>query len=306
MNYFFQHIYYSFWFICCIAVAMPTVVDAAKITATTDTTTPGIVLVDVFVDPQGESLNTFAGTIEYPTDMVTLESISTIDSIVGVWVDRPHESNTGSISWGGLTPGGFRGVQSPFTNTIVPGRLFQLVFRIIETGPVGMNFSAIEVRKHDGAGTLAITTAYPISFIAGAVPEEVIIPVAVSDESENVAFTAEVIRDEDIAGNKWVAVFAIDTNRVAVDHYEIAESPHTDSAVIATRQWKRAESPYVLTQQSRRHTVHIKAIATDGKIYTATVAPLPREYSTIRNMLLWSILGVLVIVFLAIKRYTRT
>ncbi len=305
MKHFFQHTLYIFWFVFCIGVALPLFADAAMITTRTDTTTPGIVVVDVFIDPEGESLNTFAGTLEYPTDMVLLESISTIDSVVGLWVDRPNEAERGSISWSGLTPGGFRGVQSPFTNSSASGKLFQMVFRTVETGPVGMNFSSIEVRKHDGAGSLAVTTAHPVSFTAGTVPENVTVPVAISANSDSVTFTAEVIRDERVADNKWIAVFAVDTNRVSVDHYEVAESLYKDSAAIASRKWKRAESPYILAHQSRRHTVHVKAVATDGQIYTTTVAPLPREYSTTGNILLWSILGVLVIVFFAIKRYTR-
>lgn len=304
MKYFLPYIIYSFF--CILAVlGMPFVAYAAKITTVTEIVRPGIVTLTVFVDPEGEAVNTFTGELSYPSDMVALESISTIDSVVGLWIERPHGDIAGTISWSGFTPGGFTGLQSPFTSAIAPGKLFQIVFRGVEAGPVGMDFTMIEVLKHDGKGSVATTTANPVSFILDTIPEDRDIPIAISADTDSVSVEADVIRDELVADNKWIALFSIDTNRVALDHYEIAESIKTDIAKVPDRQWKRAESPYVLTHQSRRHTVHIKAIATDGKIYTTSIAALPQKYSTATNWILWSILGVLVVVFVVVKWRTR-
>jgi hypothetical protein len=114
-----------------------------------------------------------------------------------------------------------------------------------------------------------------------------------------------VFRDPAVANNKWVVAFGVDTNRVSIDTFEIAEYPNADALRVPDSSWRVAENPYVLRKQSRRGYVHLRATAFDGTVYIKTVPPADdAKYSTPAIIILWSILIALVTTVF-VRRYIR-
>ncbi len=218
-----------------------------------------------------------------------------------MWLTRPQVQNN-KIVWAGFTPGGFDGVKGALFDGVQPGVLFTVTFRVLVEGPIGFDFSNLEFRKHDSIATPVFVASKTISVPSVASNEETVVPI-VSAPSDQL-ITASLFQDEFLK-NAWLVAFSIDTNRVSIDRFEIAESNNAVITDVASRLWRTVESPVQLKHQSRNRYIHIKAVATDGTVYTTTLAPRDRAYSTHTKTILWGILIVFLIV-IVLRRRTQT
>jgi hypothetical protein len=110
------------------------------------------VAVDVLLNPEEESFNAISGALHFDPTVLKPYSISTVNSVVSMWVDTP--SNQGSsIEWSGLMPGGFGGVVSPFYDGTRPGRLMRISFVASAlASSTELSFDTVNVYKNDGKG----------------------------------------------------------------------------------------------------------------------------------------------------------
>lgn len=106
----------------------------------------------VYLDTQGESVNTIELNIKFPPDKLQLVSSSTGKSIIGIWTSQPKYNNqTGTIYLVGGIPGGInvsRGLISTFT------------FRVRAVGSAVVKFDTSRVLLNDGLGTEVLTQNY--------------------------------------------------------------------------------------------------------------------------------------------------
>lgn len=274
-----------------------TVTHAAVVRATQVSNENSIVVVDVMLDTNNASVNAIEGSLSYPADTLSLVSVSTIDSIVGLWIDRPAD-NDGTLSWSGAIPGGFKGVRNEADSTLSPGRLFRLTFRAIDADQVTIAFKDVKLYKNDATATPVSTSTTPLVVTVASGDGAPVVEQIV--DSFTARLNATITRDESIEEGKWFAVFTADTTRVSIDHYEVVESTKKNYNRIATSVWQRAESPYILSHQSRNRYVHIKAVATNGSSYVTTIDPVVHSAVASVPMIVWSILIALVL--LAILR----
>ncbi len=275
--------------------------DAVSISAVPKKPVPGVITIAVTVDPEGEILNTFSGELNYPEDIITVEHISTIDSIASIWLTRPQIQNE-KIIWAGFTPGGFDGVKGALFDGTQPGVLFTVTFKVLVEGPIGFDFTNLEFRKHDSSATPVTVASKTISVPSVAATEETIIPNVVAPSQQ---FINTALFQDTFSNNAWFVAFSVDTNRVSIDRFEVAESKKLITEDVAARLWRTSESPVQLKHQSRNRYVHIKAVATDGTVYTTTLAPDIHAYSTHTKNILWGILVVFLVV-LVMRRRART
>src|SRR5436309_846118 len=70
------------------------------------------VTVTLRLDTQGEDVNAIQGKIIFPASQFTLRAINDGASPVSFWVDRPSEAPSGTVSFSGIIPAGFKGVAS--------------------------------------------------------------------------------------------------------------------------------------------------------------------------------------------------
>lgn len=103
------------------------------------------VTASIMVHSGGNSINAAEATINFPTDLLRVVSISKANSIFGLWPEEPSFNNSqGVISFVGGTT----------TPTIVSsGRVISIKFTIKSAGNATVNFSGSRILLADGKGT---------------------------------------------------------------------------------------------------------------------------------------------------------
>ena len=116
----------------------------------------------VLVNTDGATINTAAATIEFPTDLLQVMSVSESSSIFSLWVQNPAFSNAdGTITFtGGLPSPGYTGAS---------GEVVSIVFMAKKQGTASIIFSNSSVLQNDGFGTDVLTATEPatITITAG-------------------------------------------------------------------------------------------------------------------------------------------
>jgi hypothetical protein len=128
---------------------------AATLSFTNDSAAVGRTLtVSVLVSAAGgESINGISSRITYPTDKLSLQSLSKAGSIITFWAEEPSFSNgAGTASIEGIVPNpGYSGQG---------GRVITLVFQVRAAGSATLSFEDASVLANDGKGTDVLTGAY--------------------------------------------------------------------------------------------------------------------------------------------------
>ncbi len=155
----------------------------------------------VYVSTGGLPINNAESTIHFPSDLLSVDSISTAGSIFNIWVEQPSFSNTaGTIYFnGGLPTPGYSG-QS--------GNSIKVNFRAKKAGTANLSFGSSAVRANDGQGTdvlsqitgamILITSPAPV------IPTTPVVPVAPITPTQLGVPKAPVITSEDMPDqNAW-------------------------------------------------------------------------------------------------------
>lgn len=122
-----------------------------------DVTVGNIINVSVVVNTQGVPINNAEATINFPTSLLEVVSITKTGSIFSLWVEEPSFSNiSGNISFNG-------GVPSPGYNGAT-GRLLNIAFRVKSAGTASLLFASGSVRANDGLGTDVLSALGGASF----------------------------------------------------------------------------------------------------------------------------------------------
>lgn len=102
--------------------------------------------VNVYVNTQGEAINNADGVIYFPTDLLSVDSVGTIDSIFNIWVEQPSFSNSGgTITFNGGVPNpGYIGAR---------GKVLTIRFKAKASGIAQISFVSASIRANDGLGT---------------------------------------------------------------------------------------------------------------------------------------------------------
>lgn len=104
------------------------------------------------------NINNAEGTLSFPTNLLSVDSIDTGNSIFNIWIEKPTYSNTsGTISFnGGLPSPGYSGSA---------GTIFKVNFRAKAAGLASLDFRSNAVRANDGKGTDVLTNSSGASLI---------------------------------------------------------------------------------------------------------------------------------------------
>lgn len=234
----------------------------------------------VFVEPDGQTINAVSGTFSFPTSYFDLGSISTVDSVVPLWLESPKISTaidfTGlkHIHFEGIIPGGFEGIRSPYYEGAKGGLVMAVTLSAKQTGEPAIVLENLEVRLNDGNATAIIT---PTQSTLVTLSESSIQKVSTKKNPkliDNVDLKTFVVHNELIGDDKWSLLIEDDTTRNTIDHYEVAESRKYDPATVSFYEWREIKSPAVLTYQKRNTFIHTKAVYVDGTYAFSTIAPV--------------------------------
>lgn len=112
--------------------------------------------VRIFVNTQGEAINTSEAVVVFPKDVVQVTAIDTSSSILDLWVDPVKFSNTnGTISFnGGVVNPGFSGSN---------GTLFSATVKAKKSGSADFLLKNASIRANDGVGTDVLSDTQSVS-----------------------------------------------------------------------------------------------------------------------------------------------
>lgn len=266
----------------------------------------GLITFDVELDTEGKQVNAVSGTITFPRDILTIESIKTEGSIVPLWLTSPQAGkesflfgSRGEIIFEGALPGGFDGVRSPFYTGVKSGKLFSITFRPAQEGRGLVLFSDATALLHDGNATKDnVTTNTATLQIPSltSIPHPEKMPTTERASSQK-TLDAYVITDTAIENGKYALVITNDTTKRTITSYEVAESASFDYRNVKSYEWSDAVSPYVLSYQKRNKYIHVKAHYVDA---TYEVITLPPVENISDETTVWRILVTIGVIALAI------
>jgi len=236
-------------------------------------------IVDLRIDTEGECINTVKAIISFPKDLLEAKDFSTGNSILTLWLETPKiDQKEGLISFVGGIPGGFCGPLPGEPEK--PNLLGRIIFRVVSRN-VSRSLAQVAFRNdsqvllNDGFGTPAKLTLKEAIFTI--LPEKA--EVSKEEWQEELAkddippepFEIKISQDPSIFGGKYFIVFSTTDKQTGIDHYEVAEQRRTLRQT--TLNWKRAESPYLLEDQSLKSKILVKAVDKAGNERIAEYIP---------------------------------
>lgn len=245
------------------------------------------IVVQVFLDTEGEAVSGISGAFSFPQDLFDVHSITLDSSVVSLWVKQPVVSNEVSldgrtrVSFEGIFPGGFNGVMSAYYQGAKPGFLF----------------SVLLTPKHEGKGAFMVDDLSLNTFSEDAhelAVSEVLVPIMVPTLGKEVASSHEALtrvtsptlsvsvdRSELISRNAWYISVYEREPKSAIEKLYIAETSVYNPELLSPSEWKLATNPYILLYQKRTKYVHVKIVYADATYAIQTVAPVENSSSVL-------------------------
>lgn len=241
--------------------------DTIAVSLSVDTSTP---------------INAFSGSLHYAQDKLELIKVSDGNSVVGLWVTRPHDEK-GDILFDALVPGGYAGTG---------GLLFTALFRAKEAGTAAVSLNRAMFLRNDGAGSAEEVSSKALVVAIAARPSGGFVETIDTDLPEPFAIQLGV--SADLFSGRPYAVFSTSDKGSGVNYYEVAERRIPSGSLL----WQRAVSPYVLEDRYGTSDLYVRAVDNAGN---GQVAAYPRTHVLRPYELL--ILGILLVVlFIYVKR----
>jgi len=126
---------------------------------------------------------------------------------------------------------------------------------------------------NDGFGTPAKLTlkeaVFTILTEKAEVPKEEWQEELAKDDIPPEPFEIKISQDPNIFGGKYFIVFSTTDKQTGIDHYEVKEGKID---------WKRAESPYLLEDQSLKSIIKVKAVDKAGNERIAEYIPPKKPF----------------------------
>lgn len=217
------------------------------------------------IDTRQSEINALEATVRLPKGM-NIEEIQTGNSMVLFWITEPALSDDKkSISFAGLTPGGFRGKRA----------VFKVSGDFDEEDLSGITFTNVRALNNDGEGTRASVK------LSASIAE------SLEDTAKPEPFGLFVGSSPDIFAGKTFVSFAAQDKISGIDYYEAAE---TYLLRPVEGDWTRTQSPYEVKNATLLKKVYIRATDKAGNIKVGTIWLPNRRY----------LAGFLAIIFLVL------
>jgi len=257
------------------------------------------VTIPIYLDTQFEEINAVEVYVNFSDNLVFRDYLDG-KSIITHWLEKPHYQSRDvgrhEIVLSGIVAGG------------ISGRNLNLVELIFEAKESGM--AKIEIDKNskvllnDGLGTQTKLTYLSQSFnildIKGK-PE-----IKIKDIFPPEPFKIYLAQNKEIFNGKYYITFETKDKQSGIAYYEISEKP-TNFIFLAkpdleNLNFKKAESPYILEDQSLRSYIVVRAVDKAGN---ERIEILPPQRIIIYDDLILLLVCLLVLTILILKfRYS--
>ncbi len=262
-------------------------------------------IVTAKIDTEEECINTVEGNLNFSQDILEVVDFSQGSSILTIWVKKPEIlQNSGLISFTGGIPGGYCGrlPGDPGESNLLGKIIFKVKNQKLGTAKVEFLDSS-QVLLNDGFGTPAKLTLQGATFtiLSGVseFPKEEWLQELKKDTVSPEPFEIEINQDPLIFEGKYFIIFSTNDKQTGIDYYEVKEGE---------RDWKIAESPYLLEDQGLTSIIKVKAVDKAGNERIAEIIG-PRYLPPEKPFPYWIIIIILVgigIICWIIKRILMT
>jgi len=245
-----------------------------------------------------ENINAVEAYLKYPTDIISLKDISIGNSIL-TFISQPEiDEPNGLIHFSGIIPSGYIGQipGNPDLNNLLLKISFKMTGNII--GLSSSNIYQISFMDksqaflNDGQGTPAKLILKPAQII---IAKEA--PILSLDSWQNFLqedktppedFKPELVE----INGKYYLLFLAQDKESGIDYYE-AQETKTDK--LDDFKWQKAESPYLINDQTLTSYIYIRAIDKAHNIRLAVFIPSP-SVSPVKphyeNLFIWFIIFI--------------
>lgn len=216
-------------------------------------------IIEVKIDTEEECINAVEANLNYNRDILQAVNFSYGSSIITLWVKPPEiNQESGRISFSGGIPGGYcGGILGDSGLTHILGKI---AFQASNKGETKVNFlDSSQVLLNDGSGTPAKLTFKKAIF--NVLPEKLEVPKNEWQEEigkDNISpepFKIEIHQNPAIFEGKYFIVFLTTDKQTGIDYYKIKEG---------RKEWKTAQSPYLLENQKLTSEIKVKAVDKAG------------------------------------------
>ncbi len=223
----------------------------------------------VRVDTGGEEINALEATLVLP-ESIHVSRIETGNSTILMWITKPRQEGR-EITFAGITPGGFSGVQLLLT---LHGAFYPADFEKVR-------FQNVVALKNDGSGT-----RIPVAFSFDASSFQ-------TDSEPPEDFTPRIVNDPNLFDGKYSLVFAAQDKNSGVNRYEVREGRFGP--------WREVDSPHILANQKLNRNIYVRAKDHANNERVAVVPAVHRAWWE-----MWAILAILIVLTVAVGIYKKT
>jgi len=221
-----------------------------------------VFVTEIKINSEGEEINTIKADLTFPQQLLEIVDFSQGNSILTLWPEGPSFSNqTGKIYFVGGIPGGYSGKD---------GLLGKIIFKAKKEGEATVQIEEdSQVLLNDGMGTPAkLNTGGAIFRVLAEkqeVPEDEWRKVLEKDKIPPDPFEIKIGKEATVFEGKYFVAFSTIDKQTGLDHYEVKETRNRrETGRETTLNWKKAESPYLLEDQSLKSIIKVKAVDKAG------------------------------------------
>ncbi|MEZ4104339.1 MAG: hypothetical protein R3B60_03570 [Candidatus Paceibacterota bacterium] len=238
----------------------------------------------------GECINVIDAVLEYSENIQPVDT-SIGKSILSVWIEEPTiNKEDRTISFAGGIPNGYCGRVDgdPSLTNIIAEIMFrspglQIGVKSTSTEAVVSFLPTTQILLNDGQGTKAPLTTYGMKVALENDPAANITDdwhrLVREDDLPPEEFSINLIRDEKGINfnGRYYIIFSTKDKQTGISHYEVMEEPLSQFSSFAWggvgKEWVKANSPYILDDQTLNSTIRVRAFDKAGNEYVATLVP---------------------------------
>lgn len=334
-KFFMLNFFKNFLFIFLFAILfLPFGVDAAELSFVADMQEVGtgdLFYVDAMVDVE-ECINTVNAFIEFPYDNLELIDFFSGNSILTLWIDKPDaveiaEANkNGIINFSGGAPGGYCGKipGDPGVSNVLGRFVFKVLDfdkKLGEGDLITLKFGDnAEVFLNDGIGTLDQVSTKDIDLVfqgESVDSQDVWQNIIDADNIKPEPFVVELYSNSTMFDGEKYVIFSTVDKQTGIDYYEVMEISSEENLgmkperswvdillfrKIKPAEWKKAEIPYLLMDQTLESIIKVKAVDKAGNERVVEYIPPRNDDLVVKKSFdkIWFVVLLIVVILFII------
>lgn len=272
-----------------VAVMFPLLTDGAEVYVDPNSGVidreQGVFAVDIRVDNQDECVNVMEVSLRYPQEHIKATLVSRGRSILTLWQTKPRiDQDRGEVYFVGGIPGGYCGriPGDPELTNVLATVVFQPVESNIIAEEIWLDFDPTrsKVLLSDNLGTDAeaefVGGRYGVGPV-GTIDASEWSEVLQVDQTPPEMFDVELTQDPSVFDGRYYIVFSTVDKGSGISHYQVKEEDLDRPGYVRGEDretvFKRADSPYVLEDQSLNSLITVRAVDKAGNERSVRLLP---------------------------------